>query len=219
MLDACWGSALADYAGQQMRRRSKQPTSTRESAYTQRLSRGELAWWKRLLDVQRPYRWNLRRMHLGRTLDVGCGIGRNLAALPPDSIGVDHNFTSIELARSRGLSALTTDEFARADNMPNAFDSILIAHVLEHLDEASAIVLLRTYLPNLRSGGTVVVICPQERGFASDATHVRFLGSEDIAGLCRRVGLTVTRSYSFPFPSKFGRLFTHNETVVVARAE
>ena len=36
--------------------------------------------------------------HLGRTLDVGCGIGRNLAALPPGSLGVDHNPTSIEVA-------------------------------------------------------------------------------------------------------------------------
>src|SRR5690349_17057220 len=37
--------------------------------------------WKRLLNVQAPYQWNLRRRHLGRTLEIGCGIGRNLASL------------------------------------------------------------------------------------------------------------------------------------------
>ena len=64
-------------------------------------------WWKRLLNVQAPYQWNLRRQHLGRTLDIGCGIGRNLPSLPPGSLGVDHNATSIATARARGLHAMT----------------------------------------------------------------------------------------------------------------
>ena len=48
--------------------------------------------WKRILDVQAPYRWNLRRL-LGtrRTLDVGCGIGRNLVNLPVGSVGVSRH--------------------------------------------------------------------------------------------------------------------------------
>jgi 2-polyprenyl-3-methyl-5-hydroxy-6-metoxy-1,4-benzoquinol methylase len=181
------------------------------------LATHELAWWKRLLDVQRPYRWNIRRLALGRTLDVGCGIGRNLASLPEGSVGVDHNQTSVEFARSRGLSAMTSQEFAGATRQPELFDSMLVAHVLEHLDDAEATQLLRTYLPSVRAQGTVVLICPQERGFASDATHVRFLDAGELARLCRVVGLEVTRSYSFPFPRPFGRVFAHNEFVVVAR--
>ena len=35
------------------------------------------------------------------------------------------------------------------------------------------------YLPGLRAGGKVLFICPQERGYASDATHVRFTDDED----------------------------------------
>ena len=50
-------------------------------AYADRLQTLEQARWKQLLDVQAPYRWNIRRLGLGRTLDVGCGLGRNLAHL------------------------------------------------------------------------------------------------------------------------------------------
>src|SRR5674476_1246283 len=52
--------------------------------YARRLQTLSGARWKRVLDVQMPYRANLRRLHLGRTLDVGCGTGRNLAALDRD---------------------------------------------------------------------------------------------------------------------------------------
>lgn len=54
--------------------------------YAERLQTLETKRWKTLLDVQRPYRWNLRRLDLKRTLDVGCGIGRNLRNLGHDNI-------------------------------------------------------------------------------------------------------------------------------------
>jgi SAM-dependent methyltransferase len=85
--------------------------ATKRLDYAERLQHLEAAWWKRLLDVQRPYRWNLRRSHLGCTLDLGCGIGRNLMNLDPGSVGIDHNRHSVAVARERGLTAYTTDEF------------------------------------------------------------------------------------------------------------
>lgn len=185
--------------------------------YTERLTRLEQARWKRLLDVQRPYRWNLRRLRLGRVLDVGCGIGRNLLNLS-DGVGVDHNPKSIATARARGLTAYTPAEFATsADAAPGAYDSMLLAHVLEHVDGDVGDALVREYLPYLRPGGKVVLITPQESGFRSDDTHVRFV---DVAGLAEhaaRLGLTVERSYSFPLPRPAGRVFRYNEFVLVAR--
>jgi hypothetical protein len=44
--------------------------------YARRLQAKQQVWSEKALDVQAPYRWNLRRQQLGRTLDVGCGIGR-----------------------------------------------------------------------------------------------------------------------------------------------
>ncbi|MER8042830.1 methyltransferase type 11, partial [Streptomyces sp. NPDC094032] len=68
---------------------------TESSDYTQRLARLETSGIKRLLPTQAPYRWNLKRLNLGRVLDVGCGLGRNLLNCGPDSVGVDHNETSV----------------------------------------------------------------------------------------------------------------------------
>jgi SAM-dependent methyltransferase len=181
--------------------------------YTARLAQLESARWKKFLDVQRPYRWNLTRLRLGRTLDVGCGIGRNLLNLPHGSLGVDHNPRSVDLARSRGLQALTTGEFLAdaADHGP--FESMLLAHVLEHMTPEQGVEVVRTYLPHIRD--KVVAICPQERGYDSDATHVTFLDASAMREILERAGVRVDRAYSFPLPRAFGRFFTYNETVVV----
>ena len=92
-----------------------------------------------------------------------------------------------------------------------------MAHVLEHLTEPLAQWLLGEYLPFVRSGGRIVIVTPQERGFVSDDTHVRFVDDVRIAQHCVRLGLAVEKSYSFPFPRRVGTLFAYNEFVVVAR--
>ena len=56
-----------------------------------------------------------------------------------------------------------------------------------------------------------------ERGFASDATHVRFSDFAVLVDLCEQLGLQVRRTYSFPFPRWTGRFFTYNEFVVLAQ--
>lgn len=183
--------------------------------YAERLSTLSSARWKQLLDVQRPYRWNLQRLDLGRTLDVGCGIGRNLHNLPVGSVGVDHNATSIAVAREAGLDAVTSEEFTAAPPPPGSFRTLLFAHVLEHMTPEFAQGLVADYLPY--SSQRVVAICPQERGYASDATHVTFLEADDIADILSSAGVVVERAYSFPFPRPVGKVFTYNETVVVGR--
>src|SRR5919107_2840192 len=108
--------------------------------YADRLVALELVWWKRLLNVQAPYQWNLRRRNLGRTLEIGCGVGRNLATLPAGSVGGDHNATSVQVARARGFRALTVDDFfGSADPDLASFDALLVAHVIEHLSPADGL--------------------------------------------------------------------------------
>jgi 2-polyprenyl-3-methyl-5-hydroxy-6-metoxy-1,4-benzoquinol methylase len=190
---------------------------TTSEAYAQRLQEREGARWKQALDVQRPYRWNLRRQHLGRTLDVGCGIGRNLSTLAPGSLGVDHNPSSISVARSRGLEAVTSEEFDRRHPQPPArpeWDSLLLSHVLEHMTREQGIGLLEHYVPFVSR--TVAVICPQEKGYTTDSTHVTFLDGADIAAMLEQVGLRTRSVSSFPFPRFVGKVFAYNETVVLA---
>jgi 2-polyprenyl-3-methyl-5-hydroxy-6-metoxy-1,4-benzoquinol methylase len=185
--------------------------------YARRLQAKQQVWWKKALNVQAPYQWNLRRQQLGRTLDVGCGIGRNLETLDPGSVGVDHNAHAVEVARERGVTALTVAEWESSDlRQPESFDGMLLAHVIEHMGEADAVALMNDYLPYLRPGGRVFFVCPQERGYASDPTHVRFTTGEDLARLSRDVGLDPQPWRSFPFPRFAGKPFIYNEFCLLA---
>lgn len=190
---------------------------TRDEAYARRLQARSGARWKKVLNVQAPYRWNLRRQDLGRTIDVGCGIGRNLEALSADSVGVDHNADSVAVARAAGLTAMTWDEFVDSEHAePGAFDSMLVAHVIEHMPREAAVALLEDYLPFVKPGGKVFLVCPQERGYATDHTHVEFTTGDDLQQLCRTVGLRPDDWFSFPLPRRMGKLFTYNEFCLLA---
>lgn len=183
--------------------------------YEERLSRLSNAQWKKIFDVQRPYRWNLSRLKLGKTLDVGCGIGRNLGNLSKESIGVDHNKYVVETAKKSGYNALTIDEFKKSKTIrKDTFDSMLLAHVLEHMSTKQGKEIIKEYLPYVKE--KVVIICPQKKGFTTDDTHVNFLTHNDIEKILESCGLTIQKSYSFPFHKKIGDIFAYNETVVVA---
>lgn len=192
---------------------------SRSDAYARRLARLEGARWKRWLDVQAPYRWNLRRLALGRTLEVGCGIGRNLLHLGATAVGVDPNATAVETARARGANAFTPDAFRSSAESNAAFDALLFAHVLEHMPYADAAALVAEWLPHLRTGGRVVLIVPQEAGYRTDATHVEFVDAAALHALLAGAGCAIERAYSFPFPRVFGRVFPYNELVAVGRRQ
>jgi len=192
--------------------------SSVDASYAERLRTKESVWWKRLLDVQLPYRLHLRRLELGFVLDVGCGLGRSLTNLGGAGVGVDPNPDAIAICRSRGLTAFTPDEFAKSEySASGRFDSLLISHVLEHLSDADALALITQYLPHIRAGGRAVFITPQEAGFRSDPTHVEFVDLPRLEGLSRAAGLHRTSGYSFPFPRPVGRWFKYNEFVLIAR--
>lgn len=192
------------------------PTSGEQ--YANRLETLQGARWKQLLDVQRPYRWNVRRLFAGhdQVLDVGCGIGRNLAHLGR-GVGVDHNQAAIDSARAHGLRAWTTQQWPECpDAVPGRYDGLLLAHVLEHLSADDADQVVRSYLPYVAAAARLVLICPQERGYASDSTHVRFVDTATLARSALSWGFTPVRHFSFPLPRAAGKLFTYNEFVVVA---
>ena len=186
-------------------------SDTSGSWYTERLRSRPQARWKRI--IPNPYRWNLRRQRLGRVLDVGCGVGRCLEFLDGHGVGVDHNPTSVQECRERGFDAYTPEQFEPLDI--GQFDTVLLSHVVEHLDAAAGEGLLRSYLPYLRDGGRVVVITPQEAGQRSDPTHVRFVDEVAARSLLGTLGLSDVRVRSVPFPRRVGRFFVHNETIAI----
>jgi SAM-dependent methyltransferase len=186
--------------------------------YTERLVRLQSAPWKKLVDVQAPYRRNLQRLEPGFVLDIGCGIGRNLEHLGGSGVGIDTNSCSVDVARARGLNAFTAEDFAESTfNQPGRFDSLLLSHVAEHMTFAQLLECVRLYLPLLKPSGRLLLITPQEVGYRSDPTHVEFMDAAKLVRLLSAVNFEVERSYSFPFPRCMGKLFIYNEFVVVGR--
>jgi len=193
------------------------PTSGRD--YADRLNRLQGKRWKKILQVQLPWKWHMRHLALGRTLDVGCGNGRNLHYVDARSVGVDHNPYSVEAARASGVIAYTDTEFFAEPLLCAAgvFDSMLVSHVIEHMAPEEARTVLASYLPSIAPGGRVAFITPQERGHASDHTHVAFSDFRALEGIADDLGLEVEKEYSFPFPRFMGRPFIYNEFVVLSR--
>jgi SAM-dependent methyltransferase len=192
-------------------------SDTRSGLYADWLRRAQTQPWKRVLRVQAAYQWNLRRLQPGLTLDIGCGNGRNLATLGRRSVGVDHNEKSLAIARSRGYEVYTPEQFrgsrrARRDS----FDTLLFAHVLEHMALEKAIETIAEYRGFAKVAGRLIIITPQEAGFRHDPSHVNFTDFGAIRDICARVGARIDRRFSFPFPRLVGRIFVYNEFVVSA---
>jgi len=189
---------------------------TDQKDYTEGLIFRQSAWWKKLLNVQAPYKWNINRLKPGFALDVGCGIGRNLLHLNGKGVGVDHNETSVAVCKKRGLTAFTVDDFMKSDyNIAERFDSILLAHVAEHMTSEDVRNILAQYSYLLKKGGKIIVITPQELGFKSDDTHVEFIDFNKIKEILLESSYTITKQFSFPFPRIVGHVFKFNEFVTV----
>ena len=191
-------------------------TTTLDLSYTQRLESLASKWWKRLLPVQLPYAINLRRLNPGLMLDVGCGLGRNLNHVWGHGVGIDHNRHSVEACRSRGLTAYTVEDFPNSPlGRESCFDTLLFAHVLEHMHPQAATELVKAYLPRLKPEGRILIVTPQERGQRSDPSHVSFMDFGQIRSLAESLSLVVLSQRSFPLPRAFGGWFAYNEFISV----
>ena len=189
--------------------------STKNSQYSERLESIQGKPWKAALSIVNPYKWHIRQVMRAPSLEVGCGIGRVLKFSPSEIVGVDHNQSAIDICVEHGLTAYSTETFLSGPDATKEYNSIIISHVLEHMTYAQAIDLLKAYLPNLATGGRLIVACPQEVGYASDETHIEFMDFDLIHKLFKECGIKINRSYSFPFPRPVGRLFIYNEFIVI----
>jgi SAM-dependent methyltransferase len=192
--------------------------NTKEPWYAYRLQKLEGKSWKAVLDVQRVFRKPVIKLGLGKTLEIGCGIGRVLQWLP-NSCGVDHNPSSVEVARARGLTAFTNEEFHSTPlAITGTFDAIIMAHLLEHLNAAQRDSLMFEFKRYLKPRGTLLIVCPQEAGFRSDSTHTNFMDLQAIESFGELHGFVVHQKKSYPFPRFMGRFFRYNEFFVVLKS-
>ncbi|MEV7968944.1 class I SAM-dependent methyltransferase [Sphaerisporangium sp. NPDC088356] len=96
----------------------------------------------------------------GRALDIGAAGGGNTRVLIEhgwDALVADFSETAVQLARTRGLSAIHAD--ARHLPLPDEhFDLVLAFDVLEHIEEDDRAV--RELVRVLRPGGTALITVP-----------------------------------------------------------
>lgn len=89
--------------------------------------------------VRRAYLRSAAGQLKGRVLDFGCGVGELLERLPEGSLGLEYNPATVEHCRRKGLDVAVYDGFADDWNLSvlppgRRFESMVISHVLEHLD-------------------------------------------------------------------------------------
>lgn len=175
-----------------------------------------------------PFRWfikgfylrNMLRYLAGPTIDFGCGAGQLLARLPTGSVGIEVNPVLVQRLVGHGFQVFPAQgddhDFELADLPAGRFESLVIAHVLEHLDDpARALVaLLRACV---RLGVTrVLVVLPGHKGFRSDTTHRTFIDRAWLAAhpLPPNLGFVMSTVSDFPGPRWLRPWFTFQELLV-----
>lgn len=109
----------------------------------------------------------LSRHLVGRTLDIGCGIG-DMLAFRRDTVGVDINPRTVAYCNARGAQA----HLMNPNELPFAareFESVLLDNVLEHLVEPAP--LLREVQRVLTKDGRLLIGVPGSKGWESDPDH------------------------------------------------
>ena len=172
------------------------------------------------------YLRNILREVSGPAIDFGCGAGQLLERLPTGSVGLEVNPALVRTLQARRLNAVQYD--AAADNLalsglqPGRYSTFVMAHVLEHFDDAAG--ALRALLRACRRLDVerFVLVVPGWKGYQSDATHKTFVDF----GYLRREGLLACEGYAlktarhFPLDvESLGRHFVFHELTAVLQRQ
>ena len=173
--------------------------------------------------VRRAYLRSAAGQLEGRVLDFGCGVGELLERLPKGSLGLEYNPATVEHCRRKGLDVIAYDGFADDWSLSvlppdRCFDSMVVSHVLEHLDEPAP-VLGRLLRAAVRVGiQRVLVIVPGRAGYRIDDTHRTFVDRVMLADarIVQGSGFALRRANYFPLDLRVvGDWFPHHELQVL----
>ena len=97
--------------------------------------------------------------HCNQLLEVGCGSGHNLERLQRlgwFSTGTEIDPVAIQACKQKGLNVISEGE---SSSLPtNAFDVIIMSHVIEHLPNPS--LRLKALYKLLKPNGTLIILTP-----------------------------------------------------------
>ncbi len=173
--------------------------------------------------VRRAYLRSAARKLVGPTLDFGCGVGELLTRLPTGSRGVEYNRDTVAYCQRNGLpvdfyDGVTDDWSLGSIAQSGQFQSMVVSHVLEHLDAPAAILSKLLRAADDKGMQRVLVIVPGAAGFRTDPTHTVFVDYGLLAGEQVQLPSGWRRSPPHYFPinlQRFGDVLTHHELQVV----
>ncbi len=156
-----------------------------------------------------PYRRYLvypyyRSLLPGKALEVGCGLGEFLDQAP-GMLGVELNPKLVAVCQQKGLDVKEGSAYA-IPYPDETFDSLMLDNVFEHLDEPE--VCLNEILRVLKPGGRLLLALPNQKGYATDSTHVRYWNEANLPSFIEKQGFKLINSRNYPIPFKgIGNLF------------
>ena len=146
-----------------------------------------------------------------RILDLGCGYGRHILALQDlgysNILGVDISEEQIAYATSHlGLTNVQVgDAIAALEGEQGGYDVILLLDVLEHLELAYSVQLLKAIRRVLKPGGVFIIQVPNALSPLSpnrhwDITHLRAYTTHSMEQHLRLSGFTEMHHLELPPP-------------------
>jgi len=158
----------------------------------------------------------------GPTIDIGCGPGELLKWLPAGSIGLEINPTTVEYCKKNNLNVKLykpdEDNYTLAEFQVGQYQSMLISHVLEHLEKPYEVIQSLLKAANRLGLEKIVIILPCKRGFDSDQTHITFIDKNFFYqnNLITKNKFIISRMKYFPVNLKWiGYLYPYHELHVV----
>jgi SAM-dependent methyltransferase len=160
-------------------------------------------WIRRILFIN-----PIVRQFKGYVLDIGCGPGVYLEMYSGPSLGVDAHPNNIRICSNKGINAIESD----ANNyvQENSFDTVLLSHILEHLDFPETVI--ENAYRNVKPSGQLIIIVPCREGFVAGLTpeigHKKFITENDIDSYMKKFHCKKIKSVCFPpfFGGKYKEL-------------
>ena len=172
--------------------------------------------------VRKLYLNDIRKYCIGKTIDMGCGIGELLKILPEGSIGFEVNQVAVDFCKHQDLNVqlynFEEDDYKLKMINKGEFKTFTMNHVLEHIEDSQETVKKIFESCNRLEIERIVFTVPGYKGFQSDKTHRTYITRKYFSSneLFNDGHYKLIRSKYFPINwERFGHFFTHNELRIV----
>jgi SAM-dependent methyltransferase len=172
--------------------------------YSQFAESSRIRQWLRKFLFIKP----IVRLFRGYVLDIGCGPGIYLEQYSGPSLGIDAHPNNVKICEKNGIHAIETD--ANSFVQVNTFDTVLISHVLEHLDNPLGVI--ENAYRSTKPGGRIIVIVPCSEGYIyglnDEIGHKQFITEDFVERSMKSFNCKKIHSSTFPpfFGGKFQEL-------------